>query len=1065
MRKSYTLALCLGLWLQVCLVHAQSLPSGYQETIQIFNPDLYLALQWRNIGPFRGGRSAAVTGVPGQPLTYYMGSAGGGVWKTEDGGQVWSNVSDGYFATAAVGALAVAPSNPEVVYAGMGEHVARGVMTTHGDGIYKSEDGGRSWMHLNLIFSRHIAAIEIHPTDPETVYVAVQGALFGPSKDRGIYKTEDGGRTWSHILFINETSGAADLSMDPTNPDILFAAIWDHQRTPWDIRSGGPGSGIYKSVDGGQNWQLVREGLPEKMGKIGIDISPADPDRIYAVIEAEEGGVFRSDDGGNQWTHLNAGRETTARAWYYCKIIADPQTPETVYVLNNALLKSTDGGNRFTPLTVPHVDQHALWINPSNPRQMILGNDGGATISLNGGKTWSSQNNQPTAQLYRLTVDNQYPSRVYAGQQDNTTISIPERSPANWITERDWHPVGGGESGFIALDPDNPKIVYSGNYLGQITRFDQSTHLGQDIMALPGMDLGRAANNMAYRFNWNAPIVLNPHNPQTLYHAANVVLKSSDQGKNWLEISPDLTRNEPEKQKLAGGPFTVEGAGVEVYNTISYLAVSPQSEHTIWVGTDDGKIHLTKDEGASWQDITPPVLPECIINSIELSPFQEGTAWIAAHRYKFNDFTPMIYRTDDFGKSWQKCTNGIPSEDFVRVVRQDPVQPDLLFAGTETGLYISVNGGKRWYSFQLNLPTCPITDLKIHQNDLIAATAGRSFWILDELTALRQTMGTPNKQAIIFTPSPAIRQELQVGHSYTLPQGENPAPGMIIDYFIPLEAQEKAIQISIFDQSGTSVRAFKNDPPAEDAGQVPMGQNSLLAKRWGINRLVWDLRRTPFPTVPGQFIYGDFRGAFVPPGQYVIALNIGDSLVSKTTAIVLPDPRLDCPLEAYEQQEIIRFALDQAIREIHLTYNQVEDARHQLEQAMLQLDESKELYQRGEQLIKALSTWQGEVVEEDLTTFQEAVSYPLALSAQLMDLYHRADTQDPRISEGIKSRTESLLQQWEEKHAAILDIFQDAVKAFNRDYCTQNPSSSWKPLLILNKTSKISQGNITLPNQ
>ena len=703
-------------------------------------------LTWRNIGPFRGGRSLAAAGIPTNPQTYYFGSVGGGIWKTEDGGMIWENVSDGYFNTGSVGAVAVSESDPNVVYVGMGEACIRPVMTSHGDGVYKSTDAGETWIHIGLKDTRTISSVLVHPKDHNTVYVAVQGDQYQASESRGIYRSVDGGQTWEKVLYVNEHAGASGLSMDRNNPRILYAAFWDHQRKPWQMRSGGDGSGIYKSSDGGNTWNKLTKGLPETMGKTDVSVSAANSKRVYVIVEAEKGGLFRSDDGGKSFKRVNSDRVLIARSWYYIHVFADPQDENVVYVLNAPFMKSTDGGETFTNVSVPHGDNHGLWINPLDNRNMINANDGGANISFNGGISWSTQKNQPTAQFYRVITDNRFPYYVYAGQQDNSSVAVPSRTNGRGIDWSDWYRAAGCESAYLAFDPDNPVTVYGGCYQGLIEKFDIITRKSRSIMAYEYLGLGSVPKDQKYRFNWNAPIIASPHDPSIIYHAGNVVFKTFDGGNSWDVISPDLTRNEIEKHDLGGVPFTNEAAGGEVYNTIMYMVESTHEPGTIWTGSDDGLIHVTQDDGKSWENVTPRGLDEGIINAIEISPHDPGTVYFTFTRYKFGDLSPSIYRTTNYGKSWTQRTKGINGNAFVRVVREDPVQKNLLYAGTETGLYISFNGGKLWEQFQLNLPVVPITDLTIRNNDLVASTQGRAFWILDDLTPIHQYKDELNKK-------------------------------------------------------------------------------------------------------------------------------------------------------------------------------------------------------------------------------------------------------------------------------------------------------------------------------
>ena len=839
------------------------------------------AMKWRNIGPFRGGRSTAVAGVPGDIHTYYFGSTGGGVWKTVNGGEVWRNVSDGFFHTGSVGAIAVADSDPNVVYVGMGEAPIRGVMTSHGDGVYKSVDAGKSWKHIGLEKSRQISKVRIHPRNEDLVYVSVQGSPYQPTRERGIYRSTDGGEHWEQILFVNEGSGACDLSMDPNNPRILYAAFWDHQRLPWKMVSGGEGSSIWKSVDGGEHWVKLEKGLPaDIMGKIGISVSPANPNRVWAIIEAEKGGLYRSDNGGKNWQLINGDRVLRARSWYYMHIFADPQDEDKVVVLNAPFMQSEDGGRTFTQISTPHGDNHDLWINPDDNRIMINANDGGANISYNGGRSWSTQANQPTAQFYRVNADHQFPYYVYGGQQDNSSVAIPSRVGGSGIQNSDFHSVGGCESAFPAFDPDNPKYVYAGCYQGIISRYDQETERLEDVMAYPFLGLGMNPKDMKYRFNWNAPILVSQHDPAVIYHAGNKVLTSNDMGQSWNEISPDLTRNEPEKIGWGGGPITNEGAGGENYHTIYYLAESPFDAKEIWAGADDGLLHITRDGGESWQNITPPNLEEGMINCIELSPFQPGKAYIAYNRYKFNDFSPYVLITEDYGKSWKSMVKGIGEEAHVRVVREDPKRKGLLYAGTETGLYVSFDGATSWQVFQLNLPVVPITDLKVHQGDLIAATQGRAFWILDDLSPLHQWDKTiATKEVYMYQPSDAYLVDgVRID---SLPdRGANPDNGLVCYYVLNKLEDSLELSIDFFDEQDHKLRHFSS---------ASSKKQDKASKQAGMNKLVWNLRKDDYKGIKGVMNYGGRGGHKMGPAWYKVVLSYGKDTISRF-AQVLPDP-------------------------------------------------------------------------------------------------------------------------------------------------------------------------------
>lgn len=998
-----------------------------------FDQAQYWALSWRNIGPFRGGRSVAVSGVSNDPFVYYMGSTGGGVWKTEDAGLSWRNVSDGYFRTGSVGAIAVSASDPNVVYAGMGEHAVRGVMSSHGDGVYKSVNGGQTWTYLGLPDSRHIAKITIHPQNPELVYLAVQGAIYSPCEDRGVYKSEDGGKTWRKVLYINPTTGASDLSMDVSNPRILYAGMWDYLRTPWDIRSGGPGSGLYRSTDGGENWEKLTQGLPTSLGKVAIDVSPANPKIVYANIEAEHGGVFRSNDGGISWKQVSADPNTVSRAWYFTEITADPRDPETVYVLNAPLLKSTDGGKNFEEISVAHYDQHAIWINPQRPENMILGNDGGATITFNGGKSWSSQYNQPTGQFYRVATDNRTPYYVYGGQQDYGTVALPSRNNKPWIDGQDWYPVSGGESAFLAFDPMNPELIYGTNYQGAVSVYDHVTSSSKDIMAYPVVGVANLPRDLKYRFNWNAPILVSPHNPKTLYHCANKVLRSEDGGINWKEISPDLTRNEKEKQGPGGKPFSNEGAGAENYNTIAYLACSPHEPGVIWAGSDDGLIHLTKDDGKHWKNVTPPNFGEGAINAIEVSPHRAGMAIVAAHRYKFGDLKPYIYITDDYGVHWKPVIEGIADEDFVRVVREDPTRPGLLYAGTEAGLYLSPNYGESWHLFQLNLPVCPVTDICIQDNDLVVSTSGRGFWILDDISSIQQSAGEfLNGHARLFQPKPTVRWETNAASGLSLAAGSNPQPGIVIDYYLPFFKDSIEFSIEILDASGKLVRKFSNRKDSVCSG----GPTVLLPDHVGINRFYWDLRRESLPAFAGFFLPADLQGGLVAPGKYIIRLCMPNDTLKKSCTI-LPDPRLKAEPNDFIEQAEFTHSIEENLKHLSQALAAMKNVKRQmvnLKESLPKTNTGIALLHSSDQIIAHIHSWEGKLVQPKHKTLQDLTSFSSGHVSEWVSLLRRADSHDPRLTTGVKQRFQDLTAQMETHQNEMNLILNEEIGAFNERY-------------------------------
>jgi photosystem II stability/assembly factor-like uncharacterized protein len=1000
------------------------------------------ALTFRNIGPFRGGRTNAVTGVAGDPMTYYFGGVGGGIWKTDDAGITWSNISDGFLKSGSVGEIAIAPSDKNIIYVGMGEHAVRGVMTSHGDGVYKSMDAGKTWTHLGLEKSMHISSIEIHPENPDIVYVAVQGVVWAPSDDRGVYKTIDGGKTWKKVLFINGNTGASDLSMDETNPRILYAGMWDHQRFPWKVRSGGEGSGIWKTIDGGENWEKLSKGLPEQMGKVAVDVSPADPNRLYANIEAEKGGVYRSDDGGKSWNQTYSDRVSVARAWYYIEIFADPMNADIVYVLNAPVLKSIDGGKTFQRIPNPHTDQHDLWINADNPNNMILGNDGGACITFNGGKSWSTQNNQPTAQFYRVIADQQFPYHIYGGQQDNSTVCITSKTRGGSISDEDWYPVSGGESAFIAFDPKKPKMIYGTSIQGFIDSYDADTKEIKDIMAYPQLNLGTNPIDMKYRFNWNGPLASQIQDPSILYHGGNKLLRSNDEGYSWTEISTDLTRNDTSLHSDGGIPYTNEGAGGEVYNTISYIAPSPHQAGVIWVGTDDGFIQLTKDEGKTWSNVTPKDLNESLINAIEVSPHDPGRAYIAVTRYKFNDLSPIIYTTNDFGKSWIKITNGLPDNNYVRVVREDKIQKGLLYAGTESGLFISYNNGQNWESFQCNLPICPVTDLTIADNDLIVATSGRAFWILDDLGILQQSAGNiAQDKMMIFQPKDSYKFTTGANPK-AKGAGQNPANGITFDYHLPKEWQDSSLlTLEVLDGKGSIIRTINNQKPKDfkswEGGPQPP---QVLPSTPGHNRFAWDLRRDALPAVTGVFVMGDYRGHLSPPGNYTFRIYSKTDTV-ETTVKLLADPRIKAREDDYRAQQKLLLQIESTVKDLHQSVNRFRSVKNQLENRLVLLREmegKEELVKIGETALKNITTWEEQLIQPKQKTFQDVINFRNQLNAELLQLRSMIDSHIPKPTKGTEMRLNELLESWEQYKAEMNQIIETEIGGFNKAYQSRN---------------------------
>lgn len=983
------------------------------------NPDSILkALKWRNIGPYRGGRVTAVAGHQSDKFTYYMGVTGGGVWKTTDAGNKWRNISDGYFKTSSVGAVTVSESDPNVIYVGMGEAPIRGVKSSHGDGVYKSVDGGRTWRHLGLELTRHIAKISVHPKNPDIVYVAAQGNPFAKTKERGIYKSINGGKTWENILFVNETAGANDICMDVNNPDILYVSIWDHFRHPWQLRSGGPGSAIYKTNDGGESWNKLSEGLPKEMGKIGVAVSPANSDRVWAIVEADKGGLYRSDNGGRSWKLLNKERLIRTRSWYYMHIFADPQDEETVYILNAPMMKSSDGGKKFTRVRTPHGDNHDLWINPLNNKIMIEGNDGGGNISFDGGKNWSAQWNQPTAQFYRVNTDNLLFYRVYGGQQDNSTVAILSRTRHNGIGRQDWFSCGGAENSSISFDRNKPDKIYATG--GRLTEYDVKNESTRNIITYPNFDLALNGTSLKYRFNWNAPVLVSKHDTKVIYHAAQMVLKSSDLGKSWEEISPDLTRNQKEKQGFGAVPYTNEGAGGELYNTISYLAECPHNKGTIWVGTDDGLVHLSTDDGKTWSNVTPKGIGAGIINTIEVSPHNARVVYLTVLKHKLNDLKPYIYKTKDAGRSWKLITNGISASDYVRVVREDPVQKGLLFAGTFSGVYISYDEGTNWKFLNLNLPIVPITDLKIQHNDLVAATEGRAFWILDDFSPLRQYAATDfGKKNYLFKPSDVyLISQKHVRDEIIAP---NPPNGAII-YFNIAENENidsLKVELTIVDKNDSVVRKL-----------IP-AKSIKLNK--GLNRIIWDLREEGRKPKTGFYFYPGYRGIRVAPSKYNLKLLINKQNFSHEL-VVNPDPEYPITDEYLEQRKYMEKAFS-SLDEIHTLLNKIQGIRLQLNRfknVHKQTAENKQVFEYADDLLKKIDSLENRVTQPRQTTVQDVINYQSRMDTQYGYLLEQLDEAGTQIVYGAKRRLDDLEKEWLANKTLIIDVLNKDLVLMNR---------------------------------
>ena len=1007
-----------------------------QRTSTTVDTTLYRAMQWRSIGPFRGGRAVAASGVTSQPHVYYAGYTGGGVWKSENAGHSWKNVSDGSAMNGSIGAIAVAESDPNVVYVGTGEHAVRGQSSSYGNGVFKSTDAGKTWTRAGLETTKQIAQVRVHPSNPDVAYVAAQGDRWKGTNDRGIYRTTDGGKTWTLVLKgVNPTSGASDLSMDPSNPRILYAAFWDHQRLPWQVRSGGVGSGIWKSTDGGDTWARLSEGLPKLMGKIGVSVSPANPERVYAIVEAEKGGLFRSDDAGKNWRLLSEERPIQTRSWYYMNITADPQNADVVYVMNAPVLKSIDGGRTFATLPATHGDNHQLWINPKDARLLINANDGGVSVSLDGGRSWSTQDNQPTAQFYHVIADDVYPYRLYGGQQDNSSVIIKSRSDNPAIGERDWMAGPGCESANVGVDRSNPRYVYGGCYQGMLEELDTKTGLSRQIMPWPELTLTEPTDKTRYRFNWTAPALVSRHTPNVLYHGGNVLFRTNDRGRSWTPISPDLTRNDKATQGVGGTPITNEGAGGEVYGTIINIAESPHDANTMYVGTDDGLVQLTRDGGTSWTNVTPAGVSVGLTNNLDVSPHDPATVYLAFRMDRRGDYAPYAFKSSDYGKSWTRINDGLREGEPVRVVREDPERRGLLYAGTETGTYISYDAGANWLPFSRNLPNTPVTDLEVRHGSLYAATEGRAFWALDDLTPLRQMTPQLARDSIhLFAPRPA-----QLGGGPSAPTtsaGRNPAPGATV-FFTVLAAPDsgKTTKLEFLDAGGRVLRTYTRGaaPAATPPGAPPGVVRTMPNPKPGLNAVQWDLRADPPTSLPGNLnIWGTTNGYLVSPGRYQARLTIG-STVQTQSFDVRQDPRLDTPAAEVAARDSLARAINTRVGEIHDALLRIRDVKEQVSKF---LERTKEVPNatviagKGKEIVSKVETFEPQLSTK-AANGQDVINYRNGINAQYAFLLDNVEGSEI-VSRPSRERFAELENLWTTLRAQIETLEIQEVPAFNR---------------------------------
>jgi photosystem II stability/assembly factor-like uncharacterized protein len=1006
---------------------AKKLPTSSSLT---YPDELYSSLNWRNIGPYRGGRSCAVTGVAGKPMLFYMGSAGGGVWKTVNGGQTWSNISDGYFG-GSIGSIAVSEWDNNVIYVGGGEKTVRGNVS-YGYGIWKTEDGGKTWKHVGLKNSRHISRIRIHPKNPNVAYAAVMGDLYKSSKERGVYKTTNGGETWEKVLFANADAGATDLIIDPTNPKVLYASTWRIRRTPYSLSSGGEGSALWKSTDEGSSWTNISEnkGMPKlPHGIIGVAVSPVKQDRVWAIVESPEGGVFRSEDGGENWTKINSERKLRQRAWYYTRIYADTKDENTVYVMNVRFHKSVDGGKSFKSKRTPHGDHHDLWISPENPDNLIVGDDGGAQITYDGGANWSTYMNQPTSQFYRVTTDNAFPYRIYVAQQDNSTIRIPHRTSAGSISEDDWESTAGGESAHIAIDPTNNDIVYGGSYDGFLTRYNHKTEEIRAINVWPDNPMGHGAEGMRYRFQWNFPIFFSPHDAKKLYTGSNHLHVSHNEGQSWEIISPDLTRNDSTKLKSSGGPITQDNTSVEYYCTIFAATESPREKDLIWVGSDDGLVHITRDGGKNWDNVTPKNMPEWImINSIDVDPFVDGGAYIAATMYKSGNYEPYLYKTKDYGKTWTKITNGIDKGHFTRVVRADPTRKGLLYTGTESGMYVSFDDGANWKSFQMNLPIVPITDLTIKEGNLIAATQGRSIWMIDDLSVLYQLDNfNTNKESVLFQPKHAYRMKGWQSSNAGKTSGANHPSGVLVNYYLKTYDEKKdTILLTFLDNNGQEIVEYSTH--AEEKNR------KLKVKEKG-NTFSWNLRYPDATGFDGMINWwASLNGPKAVPGNYNVRLTVNGEAQQQRFR-VLKDPRSSSSNEDLQAQFDFLISLRDKVTETHETIKNIRSIRNQLNTYNKRLadDEAmKEVIEQSKKIIKELTAIEKTLYQTKNRSGQDPLNFPIRLNNKLAHLNSLVSIGDFRPTAQDIAVKDELTKLIDEQLAKYKTIVETDIPALNK---------------------------------
>ncbi|MEP1097597.1 MAG: glycosyl hydrolase [Cyclobacteriaceae bacterium] len=1011
---------------------SQRRKSASKAPTTTYNSELYDGMNWRLVGPFRGGRSAAVTGVPGKANLYYMGATGGGVWRTTDAGSTWENITDGYFG-GSVGAVAVSEWDNNVIYVGGGEVTVRGNVSS-GYGMWKSVDAGATWQSMGLENTRHIPRIRIHPKNPDLVYAAVMGDLYKSSSERGVYRSKDGGKNWEKILFANADAGAVDLTFDPNNPRILYATTWRIRRTPYSLESGGEGSSLWKSTDGGDSWTNIskNEGLPGGVwGISAVTVSPVNSNRVWTLIENKDGGVYRSDDAGKTWTLINKERKLRQRAWYYTRIYADTQDEDGLYVMNVRYHQSKDGGKTYKTYNAPHGDHHDLWIAPEDNQRMVIADDGGAQVSFDAGENWSTYENQPTIQFYRVTTDNSFPYRIYGAQQDNSTIRISHRSDGRFIDEDDWEPTAGGESAHIAPDPANSDIVYGGSYDGFLTRVNHETNEVRGINVWPDNPMGHGAEDFKYRFQWNFPIFFSPDGSK-LYTASNQLHVSTDEGQSWKVISPDLTRNDPTKLKSSGGPITQDNTSVEYYCTIFAAVESYHESGVIWTGSDDGLVYVTKDGGDNWANVTPSGMPEWVmINSVEIDPFNKGGMYIAGTRYKLGDFAPYLYKTEDYGQTWKKITNGIAGEDFTRVLRADPVRKGLLYAGTEAGMYVSFDDGASWKPFQMNLPIVPITDLTIKNNNLIAATQGRSFWMIDDLTPLHQLNNeVAGKSHHLFKPMDSYR--MGGGNSQeSKTAGTNHPGGVLVNYFVKDTVKTDTISVSFHEADGDLIKLFSTHPNKED-------NEAKLTVSQGLNTMNWDMRYNGAKTFKGMIMWAaTTRGPIAIPGAYKVKMTVNGTETTQDFNL-LKDPRASASQSDLKAQFDFLMNVRNKLTETHEGIINIRKAKVQINDVLKKAGDNEELNELGEAIIKDMSEIEKTLYQTKNESGQDPLNFPIRLNNKLGHLASLSGIGDNRPTDSALEFYAEVTGKIDEQLKMLSDIFESRIAEFNQKVKSAN---------------------------